>query len=209
MYKLATRGRISTWSGRRRARPSRYFLIVAKPLAGTESCSRAPPIENDRRLGRGAGVVHDRDDAAVRVLERERVAAAADRDPLRARVDVLREVAEDVVGRRRGQLLRPRSTISSAFCGQSRPASMPLPIVSSTMFQALYEVTPALIQSRIRPQVSIAVRVIVRRLVAVNGLAQCVPRVVAALVLGLQDRQVLRRQRRHDRQACSTAGRSP
>ena len=33
-------------SGRRRARPSRYFLIVAKPLAGTESCRRAPPIAN-------------------------------------------------------------------------------------------------------------------------------------------------------------------
>ena len=33
-------------------------------------------------------------------------------------------------------------------------APIPTPTVSSTMFQALYEVTPALIQSRMRPQLS-------------------------------------------------------
>ena len=48
------------------------------------------------------------------------------------------------------------STVNSAFCGQTRVVSMPTPTVSSTMFHALYAVTPAWIQSRIRPQLSTA-----------------------------------------------------
>ena len=47
-------------------------------------------------------------------------------------------------------------TVSSAFCGHGRIVSRFLPLVSSTMFQALYTLTPALIQSRIKPQLSTA-----------------------------------------------------
>ena len=48
------------------------------------------------------------------------------------------------------------STVSSAFCGQTRVVSMPTPTVSSTMFHALYAVTPAPIQRGSSPKLSTA-----------------------------------------------------
>ena len=63
------------------------------------------------------------------------------------------------------------STVSSAFCGHTRVVSMPTPAVSSTMFQALYAVTPALIQSRMRPQLSTAYAWSLGAVVALNGVA--------------------------------------
>src|SRR5207253_1978887 len=84
----------------------------APPTAGRPSgrvLDRRPPAGRHRELQLlaadrddvavvgGAAVEHDRDEAAVRVLERDRVSARRI-DALRTGIDELREVPEDVVG---------------------------------------------------------------------------------------------------------------
>ena len=63
------------------------------------------------------------------------------------------------------------STVRSAFCGHTRVVSIPTPTVSSTMFHALYAVTPARIQSRMRPQLSTAYAWSLGAVLASNGFA--------------------------------------
>ena len=104
------------------------------------------------RLRRVAFVVDLRDDAAVRVLEGDRVIAAA--------WSRCASLPGRCTGRNAGRRSRPavtmsffaeRSTTRSAFWGQFPRL---LPLVSSTMFQALYAFTPATIQSRMSCQLS-------------------------------------------------------
>src|SRR5580693_6106712 len=85
--------------------PSLRHVVDGGPTIGGHRELQFLSADREDVRGRRPRVVHDGHDAAIGILERQRLSAAG-RDDLGARRDELREMAEHVVGRRDVQRLR-------------------------------------------------------------------------------------------------------